>query len=205
MDATTGPGLITFFSENAYQLVRQFKIEKQRDLAELRKKQQIPSQKNIMIEDLIVDTVDQTDQDEFSEKLNEKLNEILQRKLSNAFMTLNDENDNQATNSSKLDEEKRTNKQTNNQQDESTINLKEFNFEKNLKEFSEQPNKMQLDRSKLPLYASSSELLDSDCSSVHKSFEQSIENSLDSMNEMKSKLQEELETQEFESSLDSSD
>ena len=168
MDATTGPGLITFFSENAYKLVRQFKEEKQKDLALLRAKQQ--GGNRIMIEDLIVDSDDQEQSfEDLGEELTEKLSEILQRKLSDAG--LNDGS--QAAGGKENVAENLTDNRR-----ESATNLKEL-IESNDQD-EEKPSRIQWDH-KLPFYASTSELLDDRGPVEEVNFSNSIENSLDSL------------------------
>ena len=230
-----GQVLITFFSENAYRLVKQFKLEKQKDLAELRMKQQAANAKNILIEDLVADEQD-TNYDDFNAKFDEKLNEILHRKLSNAFMNLNDQSSNQINDHASNNQEKNENNQDSDQEDskenlnqslnqikdnDSTTNLKNLikkdeNLRSEYEDQQQQKNKLKFDH-KLPFYASTNELLDSDFS---KSYEQSLEDSFgnigehssDSLKAIKCELNPQFEANEtnrtknavFESSLSSS-
>ena len=202
MDATTGPGLITFFSENAYKLVRQFKEEKQKDLALLRAKQ---GTNRIMIEDVVADSDDQLErnfEEEFGEGLTEKLSEILHRKLSNALLGAESS---QATGSGKenLTDNRR----------ESASNLEEL-IESN-DQNAERPSSRRQFEHKLPFYASTSELLDDQGNEASaESFSNSIQNSLDSVDAVRGKKKNsqsertprersQSQTQEFEWSLSS--
>lgn len=201
MDATTGPGLITFFSESAYKLVRAFKEEKQKDLALLRSKQQGAIENNIVIEDLIVDSDDQSSFEQLGESLNGKLGEILHRKLSNAFSM----DDAGAPDKENLADNRR----------ESATNLQELIAGNDQHSDAEQPSRaLQFDH-KLPFYASTSELLDENSEGISRVFQESSEHSLahslsHSRNadagaefEMTQRKRSQSHTQEFESSLSS--
>lgn len=206
MDATTGPGLISFFSENAYKLVRQFKEEKQKDLALLRAKQQGANESSIVIEDLIADSDDQSSFEQFGDDLNGKLGELLHRKLSNAFST--------EEAAGIPDEENLVDNRR-----ESAANLQELIATNDQQSDAEQPSSraLQFDH-KLPFYASTSELLDENSVGISRVFEESAEHSFAhslSHSRNASRLEANLEfemtqrkrskshTQEFESSLSS--
>lgn len=218
MDSTTGPGLITFFSEDAYRLVKHFKDEKLRDLAELRRKRQIANENEVLIEDLIADS-DEPDTDDFNERLDElRFNAILHRKLSNAFLGV-DESQCDENGNLRSDVDDQNDNQAGKSNLEVLIEDRKLNDEQ-----TKQPNKIQFDH-KLPFYASTSELLDSgssfcnslsyDLSTEQSTGERSIEHSLDSMNAKKCKLNPQFElfelnrsnnqVEEFESSLSSSE
>lgn len=211
----TGPGLITFYCENAVQLIKEFKIQKQKDLAELRlKRQQQLLTNDYLIEDLIAaDHTQQSNYDKnFNEELNAKLNQILTRKLSTPLIDFSS-NEESPKNESSSSLNALIELKDQNDFDHEFDKAFDKNFDRNFESFEDlgspleaqanKTNKIQLNH-KLQFYSSVSELLDQSMNNI----DQNLKDSLDSLKATKCKLnaknEKQNQTKEFESSLSSS-